>query len=327
MGALEKRLARRLAFVSKAMHPALITGLERLPVEDIEMRLADLRKQSSRFVFLISTTFSDELDADGSNRNRTIRPADWWQETIVRSFPGATLLKGPEPDSCLIFTWKPNAGVKLVVGHERRRLSLARRLERFLSTRLQRQHPPSSLSEADMFALLKGRTVSLIGNSRALSEHAYGAEIDAHDIVIRCNRSPIFHVRSHGARTDWLATSAEIPENLPEIKGASHILWMSPRRDRMPRWLVRFPRLFLYPKDSNSKLAALTGARPSTGMMVIDLLMRSECAAIDLFGFDFFKSQSVSGSQTKASAPHDFDSEEALVRSWAEKDGRLTIHA
>jgi hypothetical protein len=203
---------------------------------------------------------------------------------------------------------------------------VARRLERFRSIRLQRRHRPGNVSQAEIFALLNGKSVALVGNSRALSDHRHGAEIDAHDIVIRCNRSPIFHIRSHGARTDWIATSAEIPENLPAIKGASHLLWMSPRRDRMPLWLLRFPRLFVNPEENNRKLAALTGARPSTGMMVIDLLVRSQCEAIDLYGFDFFKSQSVSGNQTKASAPHDFDSEEALVRSWAAKDRRLTIH-
>lgn len=326
MGALARRLGRRLAFVTRGLHPEIVTGLEHLSAEAIETRLAALKAQSSRICFLISSTFADELNSDGGNRNRTIRPADWWRDTIIRHFPHATLFKGPEPDSCIIFTWKPGIAAKLVIAHERRRQSLARRLERFRSTRLQRGRPPGNVSEAEIFALLNGKTVALVGNSRALSEHSHGSDIDEHDLVIRCNRSPIFHVRSHGGRTDWIATSAELPENLPAIKGASHILWMSPRRDRMPLWLIHFPRLFVNPEDNNRKLAALTGARPSTGMMVIDLLMRSDCQRIDLYGFDFFKSQSVSGSQTKASAPHDFDSEEALVQSWAEKDRRLTIH-
>jgi hypothetical protein len=226
----------------------------------------------------------------------------------------------------MVFTLRPSFAAGLIIGHERRRVSLARRLERARSMRLQRRQPAGNITEAEISALLQGRTVALVGNSRALSERDHGAEIDAHDIVIRCNRAPIFHIRSHGARTDWIATSAEIPENLPGIKGASHILWMSPRRNRMPLWLLRFARLFVNSEENNRRLAALTGARPSTGMMVIDLLMRSACASIDLYGFDFFQSQSVSGSQTKASAPHDFDGEEKLVRAWAVADPRLTIH-
>lgn len=326
MRALEKRLARRLAFITNGVHPEVVAGLEHLPPEAIDARLAKLREQSGRLCFLLSTTFADETDADGSNRNRTVRPAGWWQAAISRYFPDAVLLKGPEPDSAIVLTWRPGIAARLIVGHERRRQSLARSIERFRSARLQRRHPPGTVSEAEIFALLSGRTVALVGNSRALSECSHGADIDTHDIVIRCNRAPIFHTRSHGAKTDWIATSAEIPESLPAVKGASHILWMSPRRDRMPLWLLRFPRLFVNPPENNRALAARIGARPSTGMMAIDLLMRSQCARIDLYGFDFFQSQSVSGHQTKASAPHDFDGEEALVRAWAEQDRRLAIH-
>jgi hypothetical protein len=326
MRRIEKRLARRLAFITTGMHPEIVTGLEHLPPEAVDVRLAALKELSSRICFLISTTFADEIDADGSNRNRTIRPADWWQAAVGRHFPEAILLKGPKPDSAVLLTWKPGFVIRLVIGHERRRQSLARSIERFRSTRLQRQQPPGNVSGATLFERLNDRTVALVGNSRALSERAHGPDIDAHDIVIRCNRAPIFHTRSHGARTDWIATSAEIPENLPVKRGVSHILWMSPRRDRMPVWLLRFPHLFVNPAENNRALAARIGSRPSTGMMVIDLLVRSQSARIDLYGFDFFQSQSVSGNQTKASAPHDFDGEQALVQAWAERDRRLTIH-
>ncbi len=326
MRPVEKRLARRLAFITDGMHPEIVTGLEHLSADAIDARLAGLKEQSNRICFLISTTFADEIDADGSNRNKTIQPANWWRATIARHFPNAVLFKGPEPDTAICLTWKPGIAARLIVGHERRRQSLIRRLERFRSTRFQRRYPPGNISEAELSTLLNGRAVALVGNSRALFEHAYGSRIDAHDIVIRCNRAPIFHTRSHGARTDWIATSAEIPETLPAIKGVSYILWMSPRRDRLPLWLLRFPKLFVNPAENNHMLAAQIGARPSTGMMVIDLLVRSQCARIDLYGFDFFQSQSVSGNQTKSSTPHDFDGEEALVRAWADKDPRLVIN-
>ena len=83
---------------------------------------------------------------------------------------------------------------------------------RFITARLMRdQGLLSSLSVAqpDLLAALRGKTVALVGNARALANTQMGEEIDAHDIVIRCNRAPIITSRSHGTRTDWIATSIE----------------------------------------------------------------------------------------------------------------------
>lgn len=327
-GLAEERLARALARITRGLDRQTYGGLEQLGENAIDARLAELAKTGKRYCFSISTTYADTLGADGANLNRTVRPGRWWVEQIRRHFPQSVLLKGLEGDTVLILTWKPGPAGRLLIGHERRLASLARHMDRWRAKKERKRLGRNvGLAEADLFALLTGKRVALVGNAASLAETSHGADIDDHDLVIRCNRAPIVHARSHGTRTDWIATSMDFPERLLAAKGASHVLWMSPRRERMPLWLVAFPRLFLNPPEHPARLATLTGARPSTGLMAVDLLRRSPAAEIRLYGFDFFSSNTTSSDRTKQNVPHDFDAEQQLVLRWAAEDQRLRIIA
>jgi hypothetical protein len=360
MRKIYRTLARRLAFALGARHPALLDAkavpaerqkplpvqplkdalsgdridflfchnvLERTHPADLPNALSRLAETSNRICFVISTRFSDALDANDDNLNKTILDPAAWQQALAKSFADVTRFRGIEHDSCLFLTWKPGRLEKLVIGHARRVESLSRRIRRWRNALGKTvSGKRENLGEQALFDLLRGKSVALIGNSRALAQLDHGAAIDAHDIVIRCNRAPIIKRVSHGARTDWIATSVDLDRELIALKGASNILWMSPNHDGMSAAMAGLPNLYIHPAARNAELATQTGARPSTGLMVIDLLQHSECTKIDLYGFDFFKSQSVSGDRTKASAPHDFDSEEMLVSRWVAEDPRLTIH-
>jgi hypothetical protein len=302
--------------------------LERTEPSHLSAMLAKLAATGTKICFVISTRFSDQLDANGFNLHRTILAPEEWQAAIASHFPNAVRLNGIEHDSCLILTWKPGFLEKLAIGHADRRESLARRYERLSNAIARRVQKPQTtpLDASAIRALLKGKTVALVGNSRALAERDYGPEIDSSDIVIRCNRAPIMSRKSHGARTDWIATSIPFSPDLLTLKGASHVLWMSRRQERLPAWMLRFTGLYRHSPAEYGRLEKMVGSRPSTGFMVIELLLSSECTKLDLYGFDFFKSQSVSGDRTRTSAPHDFEGEEDYVRRWAEEDPRLTIH-
>ncbi len=184
----------------------------------------------------------------------------------------------------------------------------------------------SPLGEREVFALVRGRRVALVGNSQALSGTAFGAEIDGHDLVVRFNSAPIPSVVSHGARTDIIATSIELDKSIMAERGATHLFWMSPPRNALPRWIVRWPSFFLYPRESHKALCARVGNRPTTGLMVIELLSRSPCEAVELYGFDFYRSGSLSGTQTKATTPHDYDTEEDFVLGLMASDRRFALH-
>lgn len=184
----------------------------------------------------------------------------------------------------------------------------------------------SAVSEPQLFEFLRGKSVALVGNARGLSLGSSGSAIDGHDVVIRCNRSPLPTSRSHGMRTDFIATSIELERAIMAEKGASHILWMSPPRNALPWWIVRWPNFFLYPQESHRALCANVGNRPTTGLMVIDLLQRSPCRSIDLYGFDFYRSQSLSSEQSRQETPHDYDSEESYVRQLMRNDARFSLN-
>lgn len=174
----------------------------------------------------------------------------------------------------------------------------------FLVARTLRQEAPLAALSVPQEALLRdlaGKTVALVGNARALT--AGGAQIDAADLVIRINRAPMPSAQSHGTRTDLLALATALPlADLIRLR-PGRLLWMSPKRKRLSWATARSPGFYLHPLEDIARLAAALGAPPTTGLMMIDLLSRSQAARIDLWGFDFFASLSLSGRRTAAQVP------------------------
>lgn len=182
--------------------------------------------------------------------------------------------------------------------------------------------PLSALMDA-----LSGRSVALVGNARALAQGTQGAQIDAADLVIRLNAAPLPGAVSHGSRTDWLAMSIPVDAATIAARAPRRLVWVTPKRKRLPWRIARDPRFALLPAAGQQALMARLGARPTTGMQMIDLLARSHAARIGLFGFDFFASQSLSGARQAQHVPHDFAAESAAVRDLIARDPRFTLHA
>ncbi len=184
----------------------------------------------------------------------------------------------------------------------------------------------SPVTEEGVFDLVRGKRVAVVGNAKSLSDTTFGEEIDDHDLILRFKYAPIPSTASHGSRTDVIATSAILERSLMIERGASHIFWMSPPRNALPRWIVRLPSFFLYPRARHQALCAKVGnPRPTSGLMVIDLLSRSPCKSVDLYGFDFYQSGSFSGQQTKETTPHDYDAEEDFVLRLVRSDPRFSL--
>lgn len=200
---------------------------------------------------------------------------------------------------------------------------------RFFTARLMRDEGLlSSLSvpQPDLLATLRGKTVALVGNARALANSDKGAEIEAHDIVIRINLAPMPAPESHGTRTDWLALATRLgAADRARIK-PGRILWMSHKRKRLDRQSAISPGFYLHPLDDYTRLKDQLGAPPTTGAMLIGLLLRSDLARLDLYGFDFFASKSLSGSRSADQVPHDFNAEAAWVEALSKRDPRLHLH-
>jgi hypothetical protein len=187
--------------------------------------------------------------------------------------------------------------------------------------RLQRLSCPAS----ELMAQLDDRSVALVGNARRPGPEGQGAMIDAADVVIRLNRAPMPAPQSHGQRTDILALATGISAaDLARIR-PRRILWMSHKRKRLP-WPVAQSAGFHMPTlAAFHRLQSGLGAPPSTGLMMIDLLARSNAREIGLYGFDFFNSLSLSGRRTAAQVPHDFAAERRFVEALMTEDPRFRL--
>ncbi|WP_374303375.1 glycosyltransferase family 29 protein [Paracoccus sp. (in: a-proteobacteria)] len=182
-----------------------------------------------------------------------------------------------------------------------------------------------SIPQGNLLADLEGKSVALIGNARSLAQGSQGPAIDAADLVIRINRAPMPAPESHGTRTDWLALATRLPDEDRARLDPGRILWMSPKRKRLDWQTATSPGFYLHPLPDYHALKGRLAAPPTTGAMMIDLLLRSRLTRLTLHGFDFFASQSLSGSRTAAQVPHDFGAEAAWVADLERTDGRLRL--
>ena len=182
-----------------------------------------------------------------------------------------------------------------------------------------------SAPQAELLSAAAGLHVALVGNARSLSGKGHGTAIDAAGLVVRINRAPMTSAESHGRRTDWLALAVRLPEADRRRLDPRRILWMSPKRKRLDWKTARSPGFYLHPLEDYHALARELGAPPSTGVMAIALLLRAPLESLTLYGFDFFASQSLSGSRSAAQVPHDFAAEAGWVRDRMARDPRLRL--
>ena len=173
---------------------------------------------------------------------------------------------------------------------------------------------------------LSRQNVAIVGNARALAKGESGALIDAADLVVRINRAPMPSPRSHGRRTDWLALATTLSPADAQRLNPQRLLWMSHKRKRLKYWMARRPGFFLYPMRDFEALRKQLGAPPTTGLMIIDFISRSEVERIDLFGFDFFASRSLTGRRGAHQVPHDFAAEKAWLERLMRLDRRIILH-
>jgi len=192
--------------------------------------------------------------------------------------------------------------------------------------RSERKIAAMSCSRDELLGILQGKTVALVGNSRALAQTEFGEQIDHADVVIRINGAPMPSPKSHGSRTTWLALAISIDRPTEARIAADRILWMSHKRKRLPYRIATRSGFFLFNLANWAALKTNLGAPPSTGIMAISLLADSQASRIDLFGFDFFDTKSLSGRREAAQVPHDFAAEKDFVEALVTSDQRFHIN-
>jgi hypothetical protein len=202
-------------------------------------------------------------------------------------------------------------------------LSIRKRAGRLLRRLGTKEH--SNLEFDSLAAYFEGKSVALVGNARSLSNSEFGTDIDNHSVVIRLNTAPMTSSLSHGTRTDVVATSVILTKaRFDELK-AGMIWWMTPKPMALPGWMTRLSRYYRYPEVDHAALMSKLGARPTTGLMVIEMLHSLPCQSVDMFGFDFFSSFSLSNERAMAPSAHDFSKERNYVYALTERDLRFRL--
>lgn len=183
-----------------------------------------------------------------------------------------------------------------------------------------------SAPQSDLLAELSNKSVAIIGNARSLASQSHGPSIDACDVVIRMHAAPLPKGESHGSKTTWLALGMPVAQTIITDRAPSRLLWMAKKRKRVRPRLAAATGFYLHPKSDWDAMAERLNAPPTTGAMLIDLVTRSDAKSINLFGFDFFTSLSLSGRRTAAQVPHDFAAEKQFVTDLIARDPRVVLH-
>lgn len=171
--------------------------------------------------------------------------------------------------------------------------------------------------------IIVDKRIAVIGNAESILSATNGEIIDEHDIVIRINMGNIVDRVAQGYKTHILASSILIdPAWIEKYMGKVKLLWLSPKWRENSEYFKQLPQKpAYYPVELWEKLSAnLDGARPSSGMMAIDLAYRLKAKQINLFGFDFKKTKTFYLKEDHI-GPHDWSKEQTLANKIVDKLG------
>ena len=167
-------------------------------------------------------------------------------------------------------------------------------------------------------------SVALVGSAQSLRNSDYGDEIDHHDWVIRLNQGVFAadDASSTGLRTDFVFITLTGGGGVKTAqflwrtarKAAQTVVIMSPKSRSIFR--VDMTKFFpSYPVTWHRDLHQRLGARPSTGAMAVDFLLRTmaDTSTLDVYGFDFFRTPDIAHGRNRVVA-HDPSIEEQYIR-------------
>jgi len=306
----------------------LTDSLSKLERHEIHEVLSKASVMRSKLVAVASIYYSDVISEDGSNESKTVESSEWWEATIRQHFDDVDRITPFKSSDVAVSNFAISPEIISEISALRRRSlvpgelgKIANRVALRLRLLLGR-----TTSQETLFQEIEGKTVAIVGNARSLAAKDYGPAIDEHDVVVRFNRVPIVSRKSHGFKTNWVATSVPVSQRRLDDLGADRLLWLSARRRKMPSETIAVQNLYVHSTKQIRSLEMRAGvSRATTGITAIDLLSRSGLLKATLFGFDFYRSQSSSSHQTAVEAPHAFDREEVFVRNLVQSDRRFEI--
>lgn len=163
---------------------------------------------------------------------------------------------------------------------------------------------------AEIGEYIKGKSVAIVGNAESIFTKNNGEKIDNHDFVIRFNKGFIFKEKSQGKRTNLLLLACELTNEEINSYEADFVCNRSSR--------YKNPVEFTLKNDERLAMRSKIGSYPSTGFMAIDICMEFGAKSIDLYGFDWGKTDTFYNPIGYV-VPHNYNAEEDYIREYVKK--------
>ncbi len=181
--------------------------------------------------------------------------------------------------------------------------------------------------------VLEAKSIALVGNAPTLKGQAKGEDIDAHDLVIRCNFPQL---KGYGAdvgnRTDIVMFNESLRGRLGRLRNESEdfrnvlSIGLHPEpRFGLPTeaYFAEMANIGTIPEVARNFISDICYSRSTTGLMAINLLVFIFNKKISIYGFDFFndvKQPHYFGGQVGAYLGHELHYEK-----WYAKDFLGTV--
>jgi len=166
--------------------------------------------------------------------------------------------------------------------------------------------------------------ICVVGNAQSLLHSGHGTEIDLFSTVVRLNLGrPIKH-SAQGAKTDVVGLSVSMNRlKFWRFFGRAKLIWMTPKHHNIQSWMEKKKGFYNYPREYWLILSeSINGCRPSTGLMILDLICNYiKPKRLRIVGFDF-KVTNTWYDEGQNLGSHDWALEARSVAKWIE-DGRL----
>lgn len=140
---------------------------------------------------------------------------------------------------------------------------------------------------------IKGKKVAIVGNASSIFNNEDGKMIDAYDVVIRMNYGFVWNNKwvapnYIGTKTTIVAAGNAVGllDSMHRYPNSKYLIHMSGgnRNETVNKHSNKY---YLYPEHYWQELKNLLTARPSTGMMVFDMVEKSKPMHVSMFGFDW----------------------------------------
>lgn len=177
--------------------------------------------------------------------------------------------------------------------------------------------------------LVRGKRVAVVGNACSILGTGNGKEIDNHDCIIRFNHGvPSKHPEDTGKKTTmvFLATTLS-PAEIKDFGGAYLVSRSNLCKNKCHYYLFSFDRCSFQNEATQACRDAMGPGKysqASTGFIAVQFALAAGAKSIDLYGFDFFKTDTWHHDKPEKML-HNGDKESEKLTELADH-GLITIH-